>query len=396
MAKTIGELYPLKPISDLVIGERHYPLPYDDTVPDPDLYVGLELEIENWRGVHHIDNRWAIKTDGSLRGEARELVTLPTKVKFVERLLKDAYAIYQVEETDFSDRCSVHVHMNVLDYTMDQLKVLCILYQMMERLLYDFIGNDRKDNIFCVPWYESGMSHAFLDNSKSSMSNWEKYTALNLLPVQAQGTVEFRHMHGTCDIPYIMQWVRLLSRMSIFAKKTTVKLLSQTVLSMNTVSNYDQFLMEVFADDVGALKKNPEYQELLSIGVVDAKLMFLSPQKGMKREAPPRRPAPARGAGVDIINAALRRAVAHHHAANFAGIDPPPIDMGEVGAYFGFTRVDFRLIKDSMVRNGWTWDQEAEHFWYHDMDGGDRRTMEVVEAGRILGYRNHLVPAEQF
>lgn len=297
LAKTIGEINE-RTVSDLMLGDANYPKDgVDLTFPDPNLILGLELEIENWKGLDRAqilrDQRWALKTDGSLRGEARELITLPTKAKFLQRLLKDAYERYAVQEEDFSERCSVHVHMNVLDYTMDQLKVLCICYQMFERLLYTFVGRDRKDNIFCVPWYESGMSHSFLDNTKSSMSEWEKYTALNLLPVQAQGTVEFRHLYGTCDVSVIMQWVRLIARLHLFARKTTIKGLSEIVLNMNTVSNYDQFLMDVFGEDAGVLRKD-HYQATLSIGVVDAKLMFLSPATKKREVRRPAAPANAR------------------------------------------------------------------------------------------------------
>lgn len=277
--------YKQQAVTEHMLPDNFYP--NGVVMPDPELIFGIELEIEDYpRGRPPYDGV-RLTTDGSLRNNGVEGISIPFKAKSFSTMLHGFFNMRPpITAANYSERCSTHVHMNVQDYNWPQLKVLCIIYQMFERLLFAFIGNDRKDNIFCVPWYESGVTSRVLGdlqkNSDSVIKRWMKYSALNLLPIRTQGSVEFRHMQGTCDVDLIMTWLRLLSRLSIYAKKTPYKTLMENVLQMNTVSNYDQFLSDVFGEDRYILRTG-NYQEALSTGVVDTKLMMLNSKTSAKK-----------------------------------------------------------------------------------------------------------------
>lgn len=298
--------YKQSAVSELMLPDNFYPAGV--VMPDPELIFGIELEMENYPRGRPAYDGIRLTTDGSLRNNGIEGISFPFKAKSFSTMLQGFFSLNPpITAEQYSERCSTHVHMNVQDFNWPQLKVLCILYQMFERLLFTFIGNDRKDNIFCVPWYESGLTsrvlHDLQKSSDSVIKRWMKYSALNLLPIRTQGSVEFRHMHGTCDVTFIMQWLKLLSRLAIYAKKTPYKTLVENVLQMNTVSNYDQFLADVFGEDRYILRVG-NYQEALSTGVVDTKLMMLNSNTTKKYrplddvEAEPRvgRPADVRAA----------------------------------------------------------------------------------------------------
>lgn len=280
--KNLGAIYGFD-VRELMLPEEVYKGKESPAVA-PDLIVGLELEIEGWASRAAALQGWHYTEDGSLRNNGREAITVPTKTKYVRRLLEEFYRHHEVTEANnYTERCSTHVHMNVQDYSYAELRTLCMVYQICERLLFGYVGHERDDNVFCVPWYESGNTSRLVDklvkNATSTIGGWVKYSALNLLPVQEKGTVEFRHLHGTCNVDVIMGWVNLISRMHLFAKKVSPKDLTALVLAMNTVSNYDMFLGDVFGSDTHLLTQQPDYKEQLSVGVIDAKLMLLKPAK---------------------------------------------------------------------------------------------------------------------
>lgn len=259
-------------------------------VSHPNLLVGLELEIENlpidslpFAGV-------VVTEDGSLRNNGRELITNPMKVKYVERLLRDIFTGCDITQAkNYTDRCSVHVHVNVQDCTVEQLQTILLTYQTVERVLFGWVGEEREGNIYCVPLYQTTITPYFIEKLKKSAGGaieegWQKYTALNLLPATAQGTIEFRHLYGTCDVPTIINWINLISSVVEYGKQVSYEELSKNILGMNTVSNYDQFLEAVFGEHTFLLKKD-KYRNMLSVGVVDSKLMLQVPKKEAKKTA---------------------------------------------------------------------------------------------------------------
>jgi hypothetical protein len=184
----------------------------------PENIAGIELEIECSSGFGH-SKYFSRVTDGSLRNEGNEFISLPLRV---DTLLEQLQEFFQINRDMFvpecySDRTSTHVHMNVQHFTKENVKTLLLYYALVEPLLFDFVGNYRQENIYCVPLNETlllqDMSKTVSNLFGGSGRGWQKYTALNLLPITKYGTVEFRHMHGTNDFDKLWTWINSLSNL---------------------------------------------------------------------------------------------------------------------------------------------------------------------------------------
>ena len=277
--ETIKSLFGVDP-APMMLSDKGYTTT-DLPVSSPDLVVGLELEIESWDG----DNEYRgfeFKEDNSLRGNSIEAVTRPTKVKYLHHLLTGFFDHNKITESNYSERCGTHVHMNVSDLTEDQLATFCMLYQVCERLLFTYVGDDRDKNIFCVPWEQAGISYDLLHNLRTRRvdfgRSWRKYTALNLVPITSFGSVEFRHLPGTCDVPYIMGWINLIGCMYNYAKSRSYTDTQKTVIDLNTSSAYNAFITDIFGEYTSLFTVD-NLHEQLEIGVINVKLMSISDLK---------------------------------------------------------------------------------------------------------------------
>lgn len=284
--KTILEVYGMRPVTNSAVPDKLYTTGIGSLpLVSPDLLVGLELEIENLpEGLNHVfGGLFRVDTDGSLRNNGREAITLPMKAKFVENLLSVFFSKNHITRDNYSDRCSTHVHVNCQDLTIDQVRAIALVYQATERLLFAYIGEERENNIYCIPWYQAGFTTrsmeemGVLSTFDVKVRNWIKYTALNLQPLRNYGTIEFRHLRGTCDVKEIVTWLNIISSIVEYGKKHSYEAISKLIMDMNTVSNYDQFLRDVFGEYAGILMIPLNYQTMLSIGVVDTKLMLMKP-----------------------------------------------------------------------------------------------------------------------
>ena len=80
----------------------------------------------------------------------------------------------------------------------------------------------------------------------NNIYNWNKYTALNLKPLNQHGTIEFRHLYGTWDKKVIITWTNLISCIKKYAKSITTHNLKEEIFSLNTTSDYEGFIRNVF------------------------------------------------------------------------------------------------------------------------------------------------------
>jgi hypothetical protein len=227
--------------------------------------------------------------DGSLRNNGREYVSVPVKAKYLEVLLTDFFKSCQITDRNYSDRTSTHIHVNVQDYTQDQLAALAMIYQVFERLLLNFVGEERANNIFCVPWCQANITTNLAQVIKSgnyrNLRQWSKYTALNLLAVTQKGTVEYRHLYGTCDVKVILTWVNIISSMHEYARVNKLEDIEKMIVDLNTSSAYEAFLHSVFTQWTDPLKIEG-YQQAMEQGVIDVKLMLTDENGLLRREAP--------------------------------------------------------------------------------------------------------------
>ena len=227
------------------------PTPY--IFKTPKLLVGVEVEVEN---VQSIDPGlllcfWDMTEDGSLRNNGREFRTWACPLLYVEPALRQLF--YGLNhDVDFSKRCSIHVHIDVRQLTLSQLVGMMLTYTAVENLLFRFASLERRRNIFCVPVTETRLlTNTWADPINMLMGInqiWQKYSALNMLPIQKFGTIEFRQMPGTANVKQLLIWIDLLSRLRVYAYKTPLKTIIETISSLNTSSRYRQFVESVFEE----------------------------------------------------------------------------------------------------------------------------------------------------
>lgn len=261
----------------------------------PELVVGLELETENANRDPHfyIDYSekkgmlWNVDRDGSLRGgeAAYEFISRPTQLQHIIPELGAFLQFAKFNERNYSDRCSVHVHTNVTDFTQDMLASLALTYTVIEETLFQYVnhfkaptkeGYCRDTNLYCIPWSQCRLNYKLIEGifnpSQKKFAKWQKYTALNLVPITTQGTVEWRHMHGTADMEKLTRWLNVIGSIMRYAKRTPLDDVLKTIKTLNDTSAYRQF----FTESVGGyLEYTDAYASTLSEGVVNAKYSLM-------------------------------------------------------------------------------------------------------------------------
>lgn len=235
--------------------------------------LGIEIEVENIDADLECESSlghyfWSIKTDGSLRDCGKEFVSIPLEVGTIPYALQHLDKVFTDfdVEPNFTNRCSIHIHVNVLNMTIVEFLVFIFLYFIYEKHFFTIAGTKRESNIFCVPLNESDQIHNLLGNMKlisrmdcftyleTLCANWQKYNALNLACVfgnsivPGYGTVEFRHLYGTLDKKILSNWIKSICYLKHFSKQYSLKYLLEFLKSSCTTSEYVELYRKIFKD----------------------------------------------------------------------------------------------------------------------------------------------------
>lgn len=190
----------------------------DDKWPIPDCRMGLEWEWEQAESLALALNRTkgakeylSVKTDGSLRDQGYEIVTvgdglfgkdLTCAIEEMDRLVKACPKGTPV----CNYRTAFHAHIDVRDMEAEEVHNMLFLYSLLEHPLFEWVGNDREFNNFCVPWYRAdGILDAFRSMANpdailvNRVNGMQRYAALNVQSISKYGTIEFRHMQNSTD-----------------------------------------------------------------------------------------------------------------------------------------------------------------------------------------------------
>jgi hypothetical protein len=244
---------------------------------DNSVNVGIEVEVEKIGTNNSVLSSdtgdcylWGSIEDGSLRNNGREYVSIPVKGQNIE------FAVHTLHEFlnknaktkghEFSDRTSVHVHVDCGDMSVNNIQSLVAVYMAVEPILYQFVGGDRSANIFAVPVNETIMYDDYLEyvltHSDAGFGTimdmarqWSKYTGLNLVPLRTYGTAEFRHMTGTADPLRLCNWINALLQIRKYAVTHDITSIYKRLSNMNTVSDYGAFINDVFYYDDTILRE---------------------------------------------------------------------------------------------------------------------------------------------
>jgi hypothetical protein len=136
------------------------------------------------------------------------------------------------------------------DLEVAQLVGFCVLYAIYEPAIYHWIGDNRDNSHFCIPWYKaegsileagdiirSAMEPAKNEGPNMGLLNaaerYNRYAGMNLQALQKFGSVEARHMKTTTDTARIYQWINLL----LALKRATGRVPASDVAIVRTVEN---------------------------------------------------------------------------------------------------------------------------------------------------------------
>ena len=196
--------------------------------------VGIEVECEGANLVRVEEKNWHTEDDGSLRPvggfpslKCEWVLDTPIPVNEVRDSLTYLAKRQEKATLNFGFRTSVHVHVNCQDLTYYQLLNMVYIYFLYEEPLINFCGEGRKANRFCLrvrdaegqleaiqelmQWGEQGLLKMRPDRTR--------YSALNLEALPKYGSLEFRGMRGTLDVPTLLSWVNMCVSIREAAKK---------------------------------------------------------------------------------------------------------------------------------------------------------------------------------
>lgn len=205
---------------------------------------GVELEIESvnrsigWKGFRA--DEIEMKDDNSLRNYGKEFITRPENLKTTLEFFKNVHDTvgFLKPEEKFSERTSIHVHVNCQNLEGEQVRQAVLLYALFEEVFFKMVEPSRRDNIHCVPLTDTYLPSYFRSSIGTLVGRWSKYTALNLLPLKTLGTMEFRHMHGHDDPLLLEDWLMSIENLIELAK--TQPLTDTTLIEENIQTWFTQ------------------------------------------------------------------------------------------------------------------------------------------------------------
>jgi len=165
---------------------------------------------------------WYVKYDGSLRNDGVEFVTdklCGKDLSLALHELNDYFKTLSHNPTE-SDRCSVHVHLDIRDLSKTEFIRLLIDYAVFETVLFNYCGKHRLENLYCLPFARSDMFKKTLADMYTSFEErtkfthmirgFPKYSALNVGASSRYCSLEFRQYGGTTDMMKIKEWINII------------------------------------------------------------------------------------------------------------------------------------------------------------------------------------------
>lgn len=229
-------------------------------------HFGIELEVERAMPPGEIsDSLWTTVGDGSLRNSGVEFLSSRpfTKAEVVEQvpLFYDWMTRYNY---DRSIRTSTHVHVNVLAMTEQQVQAACIVYTLVEPLLFRYCGRMREENIYCVPWYRATDEVKVVRDMHDDIGMVRsacKYSALYLEPILRFGTLEFRHAPVFDTAGQLLSWVDMCERV-VYSGFESIDEVLDTFEELSA----DEFVQGIFGDELTRVLRgvcDMDFEELM-------------------------------------------------------------------------------------------------------------------------------------
>jgi hypothetical protein len=193
---------------------------------------GIEVEIEARDGQRlpgGVDS-WYKEQDGSLRGNSVEYILCkPYDFRAAKLAVAHLRKTLQDSHVDVLDsfRTGVHIHINCLDKTVNQVCGILAAYSVIENLIVRWCGEDREGNYYClrasdstviIRHYQDLYANGFVPSIDVA-----KYSAMNICPLNSLGTIEFRAMQTYPNLAHIEELLNILDTIVAFANNRSAK-----------------------------------------------------------------------------------------------------------------------------------------------------------------------------
>ena len=209
----------------------------DPALPVADKYVGIEIEAENIK-IRNEDldsrlNYWGVVSDGSLRNFGTEFVSAKLRGLDIRNALAELSSLFATLNIApvYSDRTSVHIHVDSRFLTQDHLRTLVLHYLMLEPFLFQYVGQNRENNSYCIPYYNNNRGIRNLSKLFTPKFSFQdvsdvayggiKYEAMNVKSLTEKGSIEFRMHPGTHDATKIYNWIKVILTLFRLSKETS-------------------------------------------------------------------------------------------------------------------------------------------------------------------------------
>ena len=265
-------------------GRREKPPVEAGSVIKSPTYTGVEVELSYLECTdgQEVGQYWSILPDGSIRGDSPgELVfRVPLSPAQAEEALVrlDKYVL---STSRVNSTCSVHVHVDVCDLSLEELDRVLFTYAVVERTLYNYCGEGRENNNFCVPLYKSLPSlRAYLNFSRGvpDVPAQLRYCGLNLASIRKFGSLEFRMHPATRDIKRIAEWINLCCKV----KENGRNIVTDVGAWYERCSSSPGWVLEcVFGEFSAVLTKQPTLRSDLLEGALVGKEVHYAEQAAL-------------------------------------------------------------------------------------------------------------------
>lgn len=192
--------------------------------------TGVEFECENVKTNLPLEvpeaGFWKTDKDNSLRGNGMEFVL--REPLFGQDLLASIkwfceWAVRMRFESNY--RTGLHVHIDVRNLEAPQFITMLIYYALFEKVIFKWVGNEREESIFCMPFYKADgclevITQALKATSKMKeyAARVDRYGAFNLNALSKYGSVEWRHLQTTFDYERLLKWVNIAQSFKKYSK----------------------------------------------------------------------------------------------------------------------------------------------------------------------------------
>lgn len=171
---------------------------------------------------------WRMTTDGSLRHNGVEFVT-PRAYVYEDAVaaVKRLYPVFAEGIVRSSVRAGIHIHYNMVHRTAPEFLRFLQTYVLLEPLLFQVVGREREQNIYCIPLYSADNEmevwrrtikaalhpRAGMERLPRLEANAScKYSALYIGPMRTFGSVEFRHAPTWSKATDLLRWLAVVKR----------------------------------------------------------------------------------------------------------------------------------------------------------------------------------------